>query len=156
MNEAWFSSLKRMAVASPLCPMRFQPGEHPIQVANHRIVCMRGTLTLQPQGLQASLMRSQGISLHVVADVQGAGWWHSNRRERVLEDGTVRLFPAYERGNTHVLHVGHQPHALQQLQEADSPMRNHPHRIALLAQRVQDLQAFWEQAPHRRLLKELV
>jgi hypothetical protein len=37
-----------MASAFPLRPMRFQPGQHAIQVANHRIVCMGGTLTLQP------------------------------------------------------------------------------------------------------------
>ena len=74
---------------------------------------MRGPLTLQPQGLQASLMRSQGISLHVVTDVQGAGRRYGDRFEGVLEDSTVRLFPAHQSGNTHVLHVGHQPHALQ-------------------------------------------
>src|SRR4030095_1594826 len=143
----------RLLLLGPIC---FQPGQHAIQIANHWIVCMRGTLTLQPQGLQASLMGSQGISLQVIADVQGAFWRHSDCHECVLENGTVRLFPAYERGNTHVLHVSHQPHALQQLQESDIPIRNHPHHIALLAQRLQNLQAFWEQAPHRGLLKEQV
>src|SRR5215813_5558192 len=101
-------------------------------------------------------MGAQGISLQVIADVQGAFRRHRDRREGVLEDGAVRLFPANERRNTHVLHVSHQPHALQQLQESDIPIRNYPYHIALLAQCLQNLQAFWEQAPHCGLLKEQV